>query len=137
MRVILDSNVLLSALIRRDSVPGRIFEAWHEKRFDLLTHELQLEELRTVTRRPAFRAFFRPAVAGRLINQLRERAEILAYLPPTRRSNDPLDDFLLGICEAGDADYLVSGDKAGLLSLVRHRRTSIVTARRFLDVIGN
>src|ERR1700704_3247175 len=51
MRVILDTNVLLSALIRRDSVPGRVLEAWFDDRFVLITHELQLEELRVVTRR--------------------------------------------------------------------------------------
>jgi predicted nucleic acid-binding protein len=35
VRVILDTNILLSALIRRDSAPGRILEAWFEDRFVL------------------------------------------------------------------------------------------------------
>jgi predicted nucleic acid-binding protein len=33
VRVILDTNILLSALIRRDSLPGRILEAWFDDRF--------------------------------------------------------------------------------------------------------
>ena len=57
-------------------------------------------------------------------------------LPSVRRSADPLDDFLLALCEAGEADYLVTGDKAGLLALGTHGGTTILTARAFLDRLG-
>ena len=133
MRVILDTNVLLSALIRRDSVPGRVLEAWFDDRFVLITHELQLEELRVVTRRQQIRALIRPSEAGRLVNQLRANAELVTRLPRTRRSNDPADDFLLALSEAGRPDLLVTGDKAGLLRLGSHNDTLILTARVFLD----
>src|ERR1700716_1036735 len=127
MRVILDTNVLLSALIRWDSVPGRVLEAWFDDRFVLITHELQLEELRVVTRRQQIRALIRPSEAGRLVNQLRANAELVTRLPRTRRSNDPADDFLLALSEAGRADLLVTGDKAGLLRLGNHNGTLIQT----------
>src|SRR5216684_5111222 len=135
MRVVLDTNILLSALIRRDSIPGRILDAWFDDHFVLLTHDLQLEELRTVTRRPQIRSLIRPAEAGRLINQLRTQAELATKLPPIRRSDDPADDFLLALCDGGHADYLVTGDKAGLLNLVTHHGTVIMTARAFLDIV--
>ena len=135
MRVVLDTNILLSALIRRDSVPGRILEAWFDDHFVLLTHALQLEELRAVTRRPQIRSLIRPAEAGRLINQLRADAELVPGLPRTRRSDDPADDFLLAMCHGGQADFLVTGDKAGLLNLANHYGTAILTARTFLDLI--
>jgi predicted nucleic acid-binding protein len=61
VRVILDTNVVLSALIRRDSAPGQILEAWLEGRFVQLTHHLLLDELRTVTRRLPIRALIQPA----------------------------------------------------------------------------
>jgi len=135
VRVIVDTNILLSALIRRDSLPGRILEAWFDDRFVLLTHPLQLAELRAVTRRPRIRTLIRPPEAGRLVNQIRALAEPVTGLPPTRRSDDPADDFLLAMSEAGQADYLVTGDKAGLLALGRHHVTRILTARAFLDVL--
>jgi putative PIN family toxin of toxin-antitoxin system len=137
MRVILDTNVLLSALIRRDGVPGRVLEAWFDDRFVLITHELQLEELRAVTRRQQIRVLIRPSEAGRLVNQLRANAELITRLPRTRRSDDPADDFLLALSEAGRADHLVTGDKAGLLSLGSHNGTLIQTAREFLDRLTN
>lgn len=135
MRVVLDTNVLLSALIRRDSAPGRILEAWFEDRFVLLTHPLLIEELRAVSRRPQIRSLIRPAQAGRLVNQIRALAEPVTRLPARRRSDDPADDFLLAMAEAGPADYLVTGDKAGLLALKRHHAAMILTARAFLDVL--
>jgi len=67
------------------------------------------------------------------VNQIRAHAELVTQLPHIRRSADPLEDFLLGMSEAGGADYLVTGDKAGLLKLERHCGTVILTARAFLD----
>src|SRR3546814_5199510 len=62
----------------------------------------------------------RPSEAGRLINQIAAVAEMPKRLPAIQRSRDPRDDFLLGLCEAGRADWLVTGDKADLLALDRH-----------------
>lgn len=135
MRVILDSNILLSALISPEGIASRIVDAWFASRFELLTHEVQLDELREVTRRDRIRVRLRPAEAGRLINRLYASAVFVGRLPRTARSADPADDFLLAMCEAGEADYLVSGDKTGLLALARHGRTAIVTTRGFLNLL--
>lgn len=48
-----------------------------------------------------------------------------------KRSPDPNDDFLLAMSEVGKADYLVTGDKSGLLSLHRHKATRIISAIDF------
>jgi predicted nucleic acid-binding protein len=72
-----------------------------------------------------------PYKAGRLVNDLKEMAETIGALPPVQRSPDPADDFLLALSEAGSADYLVTGDKSGLLSLARHKGTRIVSASAF------
>jgi predicted nucleic acid-binding protein len=53
-------------------------------------------------------------------------------LPRVKRSPDPTDDFLLALSEAGKADYLVTGDKSGLLALARHQTTRIICARDFV-----
>jgi hypothetical protein len=135
MRVVLDTNILLSALTTPDGISSRIVDAWFEDRFELLTHAMQLDELRGVTRRDCVRARFRPAEAGRLINRLYASAVFVGRLPRTARSDDPGDDFLLAMCEAGEADYLVTGDKAALLALARHGRTALLTARDFLNLL--
>ena len=136
MRVVLDTNILLSALIRRDSPPGAVLDAWFEDRFTLLTHAFQLDELRDVSRRPHIRMLFSRSQMGRLVNDIRAVAELIERLPPVRRSDDAADDFLLALCEAGHVDYLVTGDKAGLLVLGTHGGTTILTARAFLVLLG-
>ena len=136
MRVILDTNVLLSGLFSPGGVPARLVEAWLDHRFILISHAIQLDELRDVTRRDRIRARLKPAEAGRLINQIKALAETVDRLPPVERSCDPRDDFLLALSEAAGADVLVTGDKDDLLSLVRHGSTAIVTATSFAATLG-
>ena len=136
MRAILDTNILLSGLITPSGVAAGLVEAWLDRRFELISHSIQLEELRDVTRRPKIRALVKSSEAGRLINQISALAEMPLRLPPVERSRDPLDDFLLALCEAGQADVLVTGDKNDLRSLGRHGRTKIVTAAAVPKSLG-
>ena len=59
----------------------------------------------------------------------------MGLLPRVQRSTDPTDDFLLALCQAGEADYLVTGDKAGLLDLQRHGATRIISPRGFAALL--
>jgi predicted nucleic acid-binding protein len=74
-----------------------------------------------------------PSTAGRLVNDLREAGTVIGELPSVDISPDPWDNYLLALAEAGRADFLVTGDKAGLLILRRHAGTAIVTVRELLD----
>ena len=132
MRVILDTNLLLSGLISPAGVPARLIDAWLDNRFTLISHPVQLDEFREVSRREKIRKLIRPSEAGRLINQIATIAELPERLPSIQRSPDPRDDFLLGLCEAGRAEWLVTGDKAALLALDRHGTARIVTASVFV-----
>ena len=136
MRIILDTNILLSALIAPGGVPGRLIEAWLDGRFTLVSHPLQLDEFRAASRREKIRVRVRPFEAGRLVNQIVTLAELPESLPAVERSRDPRDDFLLALCEAGVADRLVTGDKDDLLALKRHGAAAIVTAAAFATEMG-
>lgn len=136
MRIILDTNILLSGLISPGGTPARLIEAWLDHRFILVSHALQLDELREVSRREKIRNLIRPSEAGRLINQISAVAEMPITLPGVTRSPDPRDDFLLGLCEAGPADWLVTGDKDDLLTLERHAGAKIVTAAYIAEILG-
>jgi uncharacterized protein len=131
MRVILDTNILVSALLVQSGNPGVIYRAWTEGAFTLLSCARQMDELRGTLRKPAIALRIRPYDAGRLVNQMKEMAEMIDPLPRVERSPDPEDDFLLAAAQAGRADYLVTGDKSGLLLLARHEGARIVSARNF------
>lgn len=134
MRVILDTNILISALLVSDGHPARIYRAWYDGAFTLLTCAAQLREVRATLRKPAIAKRIRPYNAGRLVNNLKAAAEVIQKLPRVVRSPDPDDDFLLALAKGGAADYLVTGDKSGLLSLVRHEGTRIITSKAFADL---
>ena len=136
MRVLLDTNVLLSALLVRGTPPDRLYEAWRRGRFDLVSCERQLEELNRVSRRPVLRERLRPAEAGRLVNEIRQLAILCEPANVASVSPDPDDDFLLAVAEAARADYLVTGDKTDLLLLRRHGATRILTARQLVELLA-
>jgi putative PIN family toxin of toxin-antitoxin system len=134
MRLILDTNVLIAALITRDTPPDALYRAWRDGSFTLVTSELQLEEFRAVTRRESVRLRLHPAEAGRMVNDLRSLAVLAEPLERLDISPDPYDNFLLAMAQASRADALVTGDKRDLLSLGRHLGTRILTAREALNL---
>jgi putative PIN family toxin of toxin-antitoxin system len=136
VRVILDTNILISALLVSGGTTETIVQAWRLRAFTLLTCDRQIDELHDCFTRPwLVPERIRRHEAGRLINALRRFAVFVGPLPVVVRSPDPDDDFLLALAEAGNADYLVTGDKAGLLPLRTHRATRIITARDFAKLI--
>lgn len=136
MRVVLDTNLLISALISEQGAPARLIDAWDERRFVLVSSGEQLDEFKMVTRRKRLAPFIERSDAGRFINQIRAEALILGDLPQVDRSTDPADNFLLAMAEAGEVDYLVSDDRRGVLALAQHGRTQIVTARTMIKTLG-
>lgn len=131
MKVVLDTNVLFSALLSPHAPPHRILDAWQEGRFDLATCKEQLDEIRHASRYAKFRHILQPNRVGRLINDLTERP--LVAVPSARLElADPDDAFLLALTAAADADYLVTGDRrAGLLAMAHYGRTRIVAPAGF------
>jgi len=136
MRVVIDTNVLMSALMLASSPPAKVLVLWRNRRFDLLTSSQQLDEIARVTRYPKIRARLSPPLAGRLVNRIRELAITIDKLPKINRSPDPDDNYLLALAEAGHADFLLTGDKS-LLDLKRHKATRILTAANLLDLLSD
>jgi uncharacterized protein len=134
MRLALDTNVLLSALLSSSSPPAQLFALWRNRAFDLITSAEQLDEISRVTRYPKIRARLAPALWGRLVNQLRDLAIVVAKLPKVDRSPDPDDNHLLALAEAGKAHFLVTGDKQ-LLSLKLHKSTHIITPAALVELL--
>ena len=134
MRVVLDTNVLLSALISSHGAPDTIYRAWRAARFDLVTSTAQLDELRRVSRYPKLKTILPPHRVGAMMNNM-QRAVMLEHLPNLPEGvelNDPNDAFLFTMALAGEADYLVTGDhRAGLLAWGSAGRTRIVTPATF------
>ena len=131
MRVVLDSNILFSALISPHGAPDTIYRAWRAARFELVTSRLQLDEIRRASRYPKLQAILQPTKVGTMINNL-QRAVVLERLSIEAEADDPDDAYLLAMAVEGEADYLVTVDRrAGLLQRGHIGRTRIVTPAQF------
>lgn len=75
MRVVVDTNILVSALIAPAGKPAAIFNAWEAGKFTLLTCDAQLDELRATLHKPRVAELIKPYKAGRLVNQVKKLAE--------------------------------------------------------------
>lgn len=135
MRLVIDTNIFISSLLASASLPAHLIVLWREGRFDLLSSADQLDELMRVTRYPKIRERLAPALAGRLINEVRDLAIVVTNLPVVTVSSDPYDNYLLALASAGDADFLLTGDKRDLLSLKVFEGTKIIAVRDFLVML--
>lgn len=138
MRVILDTNVLLAALISPYGPPEALYRGWRLGRFELVTSTFQLDEIRRVSRYPKLRPLLPAHRIGTMVNNM-QRAVVLDELPALPvgiAASDPDDGYLLAMALASDADYLVTGDRrAGLLQMQSVGRTRIVTPTAFCKEI--
>lgn len=89
MKVVLDTNVLISALISPHNPPDIILQSWLAGEFDLLTSEEQLDEIRRVSRYEHLQPFLQPHRVGLIINRMKELATIIK--PGALSSEEALD----------------------------------------------
>jgi putative PIN family toxin of toxin-antitoxin system len=135
VRVVVDANVLVSAVISQAGPPRQIVQAWVDERFELIASPALLDELRDVLALPRFRRWVSSEVANAFIDGLAENSMIVDH-PPAQPglSPDPDDDYLIALARATNADYLVSGDRH--LLDIADAVPPVLTPRQFLDLLG-
>lgn len=114
MRVVLDTNILVSGLILPDSIPGRIIAAWSEAEFDVVSSHGQLAEIGRVLAYPKIRRIlgWDEQRIERFVRRLYVRVEVVEPDSAAMETpRDPDDAPILGALVAGDADFLVTGDR--------------------------
>lgn len=140
--VILDTNLLLSAIIIPQSTPDKVIQAWKNDLFNLILSQKLIEELKDVTSRKKFLNHYQQfrERSEELIASLKVNAELIEPLSKKDlpiHSRDPKDDFILASALGGGADYLVTGDE-DLLVLNGNPslgKLKIITAKEFLKLI--
>ena len=139
LRVVLDTNVLLSGISYPASIPGKIMAAWRHGSMEVVLSNFILEELRRVLPRLQSRHGLNKSEINDLVDSLSLLAETVepeAGLPEAalRDADDqPVLGTLLAARSASGASYLVTGDK-DLLALAD--RYPIITPARFWDIHG-
>ena len=124
LRIVLDTNVLVSGLAYPSSVPGRIVSAWCSGRLDVVLSRYILAELLRVLPRLDHRLHWRAVDMLDMVDTLALLADLVEPSADAAPMAGPIlrdaaDGPALGTLLASGADYLVTGDK-DLLVLAPH-----------------
>ncbi len=133
-RVVLDTNVLISAVISLLGKPRRCVD-WCIENATIVTSVGMLDELETRLERPRIVKRVPPFQRAALLITIREAALILAVTPIAPACRDPDDDIVLATAVSGNADCIVTGDD-DLLVLDPFQGIRILAPAEFLVAAG-
>jgi uncharacterized protein len=133
MRVVLDTNVLVSGIAYPESVPGRIVRVWRQGGLDVVLSRYILDEM--------IRVLPRLSRISLTADQIRDLADSFMFLADIVEPDGELDPSLrdaadqqvLATLRVSGADYLITGDK-DLLALAE--RYTVVTPAMFWERHG-
>ena len=140
IRAVLDTNVLVSALItKKDSAPLQLYKAFTAQKFLLITSPSILAEVEDVINRDKIIKYHKLNQKQRetIIEQLLTLCYVTLESVKTEKvivERDPKDDKFLYAAIEAQADYIVSGDD-DLLDLKEYEGIKILSPKEFLEII--
>ncbi len=134
-RAVLDTNVLIAALISPGGPSAALLLELRAGAFELVASPALLAELAEVLARAKFRRYATEAEVAAYVNLVRREATVVddPAPDPFPATADPDDEFLVDLARATAVDALVSGD-AHLLDL--RGRLPVMTPAEFLASLG-
>ncbi len=129
LRVVLDTNVIVSALIA-EGKPRELLNRGIEGRFQIVMSEFILKELVAVLRQPRFKTS--EDEIHTIVLALMQSSEVVEVTSNFKVvKNNPDDDMILNAAYDGRANIITTGDKL-LLGLKNFRRTRILSVSETL-----
>lgn len=136
MKIVLDTNVLVSALIKEGAPRRLLFRIIKSKKHQLITSEQILGEFVMVANEPRIQRYVGQQDIADFLRDIATAAKILHTTSSfTVIEQDQDDDVILRTAYDARASYIVSGDRH-LLQLRRFRRTRIVEVEEMLRILG-
>lgn len=132
VRYVVDTNVIISALLFETGMPARAFRYALQNGEILLSVEL-LEELNNVLGREKFNRYLTREEREEFLETLVERSVLVELVEKVQECRDPKDDKILELALSGGAEYIITGDR-DLLVLNPFRGVQIVTPDEFLQM---
>jgi putative PIN family toxin of toxin-antitoxin system len=130
IRVVVDTNVIVSALLRSGGLPEAVFNLAMVGEIILLVSEPVLAEYEEVLRRPRLKID-----SAKVTDAMVRIRAVGSLLVPTQRvtaASDPDDNIFLECAQAGNAEYLVTGNVRDFPET--WQRTRILTPREFVEM---
>jgi putative PIN family toxin of toxin-antitoxin system len=133
IRVVLDTNVLVSANVNDEGLEALVVSLGLNKKVQLCVSESMLKEYEQVLAHPRLK--FAPKEVSAFLERLRSASILVAPTHTVSASPDEPDNRILECAEAAGADFLVTGNKRHFPK--RWKGTQVVNARELLVMIGS
>ena len=130
LRVVIDTNVLISRLLAPQSVPARAV-SHAVRKGQLLMSDATFEELTEVISRPKFDQYITPEERQKFLRLLHRIAEITRITQRVSDCPDPEDNKFLELAVSGKAHVIITGD-SDLLALHPFREIPILKPAEYL-----
>ncbi|MGI9078728.1 MAG: putative toxin-antitoxin system toxin component, PIN family [Gemmatimonadaceae bacterium] len=130
MRIVLDTNVLISGLLSTRRAPAQILDLILSGDITVVFDDRIVQEYRDVSRRPRFA--FRPADVSRIIDGIIAAGEHVAARPLDDSMPDSGDLPFLEVAVSAVADALVTGNVRHFASSSSRHRVGVQTPRQLL-----
>jgi putative PIN family toxin of toxin-antitoxin system len=130
LRVVIDTSVLVSAVLLPRSVPRLAFDSVRRSG-RILISDATIDEFESVLRRPKFARYIAEIDRLEFLARLVELAEIVEIRDRIAACRDPKDDKFLELAVSGGATSIISGDR-DLLTLNPFRAIAILTPQEFV-----
>lgn len=135
LKVVIDTNVIVSAVIGKSATLVKIYNAFVNNLFTPILSPVLQEEILNVVRKPRIKRYFR----AKEIKRFKELIKIDAILViPTKKISlcrDKEDNILLETALEAKADFIVTGDQ-DLLILKSCLGIPIINPRQFSDILN-
>jgi putative PIN family toxin of toxin-antitoxin system len=131
-RVVLDTNIIVSALLVPSGTQAAVLLLALRGDVSLYVSLPVLAEYAEVLRRPSFK--FQSRQVDTALADIRKVAHLIGPAKTLFISTHESDNRFLECAEAAEVDYLVTGNARHFPQT--HKRTKIVTGRRFLDILA-
>lgn len=134
LKVVLDTNILVSAAINKLGIPRQLFKLWRSGKLILVTSQFQLNELTRVLHYKRIRKNYplKEEYVGKFLGLIRKSSVVVNPETIPEAAADQDDNQILAAGIEGKANTIVSGDEH-LLGLKNYRRIKIMTAKQFLQ----
>jgi len=130
-RFVFDTNVIISALLLKDSIPRKALDKALQHGC-LLISDASVEELDLVLRRKGFERYIKEKERIEFLVALVRDSIVVDIAEVIQECRDPRDDIFLELAVNGRATCIVSGDD-DLLSMHTFRKIPIISPREFLE----
>ena len=136
MKVVLDANVFVSALLTQQGNAKRILDYWQENKFELLTSPEILDEWNRALRYPHLVQIHQKSEVEiqRLLKLVQKHSTLVKPTEKLTISDDESDNRYIECAVSGGADYLVTGDKKHLLPIGEYKGVRIISPATFLTL---